>query len=173
MADEKKNQSEAQGEGKNKLAKLLLPIFAVVNVATLAGGGFLVYQGTLAYEPPVLREPAAFAQLLEERALDEGIVTPLLYTMPPFTVNLNGTPRRLIRVEMTFEMLDKAGFEEIVRTNPAVRDSVVRILNGKSFDEIETIQGKLFLKDQIAVALNQSLKEGVVKNIFFNEFLVQ
>jgi len=93
--------------------------------------------------------------------------------MPAFTVNLAGSPQRLIRVEMTFEMLDKDGFEEIVRNSPRARDEIVRILNAKTFDDVETIQGKLFLKDQIAVALNQSMKSGVVKDIFFNEFLVQ
>jgi len=29
------------------------------------------------------------------------------------------------------------------------------------------------LKDQIAVSLNQSLKSGVVKDIFFNDFIIQ
>ena len=96
-----------------------------------------------------------------------------MYTMPVFTVNLTGNPSRLIRIEMTFEMLDKDGFEEIVRNSPRARDEIVRYLNSKSFDDLETIQGKLALKDGIAVALNQSMKTGVVKDIYFNEFLVQ
>ncbi|RYZ69321.1 MAG: hypothetical protein EOP05_15020 [Proteobacteria bacterium] len=70
-------------------------------------------------------------------------------------------------------MLDKDGFEEIVRNSPAARDAIMRILNRKSFDDVETIQGKLFLKDQISVALNEAMKAGVVKDIYFNEFLVQ
>ena len=70
-------------------------------------------------------------------------------------------------------MLDKDGFEEVVRNSPAARDSIVRILNSKTYDDIETIQGKLFLKDQIAVTLNRSLDEGVVKDVYFGEFLVQ
>jgi flagellar protein FliL len=96
-----------------------------------------------------------------------------MYTMPGFVVNLAGSPRRLMKVEMTFEMLDKDGFEEIVRNSPSARDAIVRILNRKTFDDVETIQGKLFLKDQISVALNQAMKAGVVKDIYFNEFLVQ
>jgi flagellar protein FliL len=97
----------------------------------------------------------------------------VLYTMPVFTVNLAGQPRRLIRVEMTFEMLDKEGFEEIVRNSPLARDEIMRILNRTTFDDIETIQGKLSLKDKIAVTLNESFKAGVVKDIYFNDFIVQ
>lgn len=152
----------------------MLPIFAVLNLAVVGGGAFLAYKGTLGYRPPTLREPAALKELKEDRQKDGGGISErVMYTMPSFTVNLSGQPRRLIRVEMTFEMLDKEGFEEIVRNSPRARDEIVRILNGKSFDDIETIQGKLSLKDQIAVTLNQSMKTGVVKDIYFSDFLVQ
>lgn len=171
MADTNKDPAESQG-GTSGLGRFLLPLFTVVNLIAIGGGAFLVYKATLGFDPPVLREPAAFEELMEERDR-EKISDPVLYTMTPFTVNLAGTPRRLIRVEMTFEMLDKEGFEEIVRNSAPVRDAIVRILNAKTFGEIETIQGKLFLKDQIAVTLNESLRAGVVKDIYFNEFLVQ
>lgn len=170
MAEERENQ----GEGKPGLGKFLLPLFAVLNLTVVGAGAFLAYKGTLGHKPPVLREPAALEALKEERAGSPDVIRePITYTMPAFTVNLAGTPRRLIRVEMTFEMLDKEGFEEIVRNSPHVRDEIMRILNRKTFDDIETIQGKLALKDQIASNVNQTLRSGVVKEIFFNEFLVQ
>jgi flagellar FliL protein len=156
----------------NKLAALMMPLFAVANLVVVGGGAFLVYKSTLAYHPPTLREPAAISELEAARA--EGKTPePVMYTMPGFLVNLDGSPQRLIKVEMTFEMLDKEGFEEIVRNSPAARDEIVRILNRKKFDDVESIQGKLFLKDQITVALNRSLSSGVIKDIYFNQFLVQ
>lgn len=172
MASADNTQTEGQTAKKLDLAKFLLPFFAVLNLATLGGGAYLVYQSTLGYKPQVLREPAAFEDLKKERD-GRGFGEAVRYTMPVFTVNLADTPRRIVRVEMTFEMLDKDGFEEIVRNSPIARDQIVRILNRKTFDDLETIQGKLFLKDQIAVTLNKSLKAGVVKDIYFNEFLVQ
>lgn len=172
MAEEMENQGR---EGaKPGLGRFLLPVFAVFNLGVVGTGAFLAYQGTLGHNPPVLREPAALEELkLERDHSPDAIREPITYTMPSFTVNLAGSPRRLIRVEMTFEMLDKEGFEEIVRNSPRVRDEIMRILNRKTFDDIETIQGKLALKDQIAANLNQSLRAGVVKDIYFNEFLVQ
>lgn len=166
--------AEGSGEGKKRdLSKLMLPLFAVLNLAVVGGGAFLVYKSTLAYEPPVLREPAAAEALKKSAESAVAVSDPVMFTMPGFVVNLSGQPRRLIKVEMTFEMLDKDGFEEIVRNSPAARDAIVQILNRKSFDDVETIQGKLFLKDQIAVTLNQTMRAGVVKDIYFNDFLVQ
>jgi flagellar FliL protein len=171
-----KTEAPAEGQEKPKKSmagKLILPLFALLNMAVVGGGGYLAYMGTLGFQYPTAREPAAVKELKKERSAENGASARVQYTMPVFTVNLAGTPRRLIRVEMTFEMLDKEGFEEIVRNSPRARDEIVRILNGKTFDDVETIQGKLMLKDQIAVTLNQSLKAGVVKDIYFNDFIIQ
>ncbi|MNU01437.1 flagellar basal body-associated protein FliL [compost metagenome] len=53
------------------------------------------------------------------------------------------------------------------------RDQIVRILNDKNFSDLESIQGKLFLKDKIASEVNQLLRKGVVKDVFFSDFVVQ
>ena len=72
-------------------------------------------------------------------------------------------------------MLGKVGFEEIITTDnrAKARDRIVRALGEKSFAELETIQGKLFLKDRIAMEVNSILDKGVVKDIYFSEFVVQ
>ncbi len=157
---------------KKNLGKLMLPLFAALNLVVLGGGAFLTYKSTIAYTPPELTEAQAALEIKKEREIASAGPS-VMYSMPGFAVNMAGQPRRLIKVEMTFEMLDKDGFEEIVRNSPQVRDQIIRILNKKTFDDVETIQGKLFLKDQISVALNQQMKAGVVKDIYFNEFLVQ
>ena len=38
---------------------------------------------------------------------------------------------------------------------------------------VETVQGKLHLKNQIIAELNNELKKGVVKNVYFSELVVQ
>lgn len=172
MADPKENELEEQPKKKFDLAKILGIVMIVGNFAVIGGGAYLTYQNTMGYSPAVLREPAAIEQLKTDRDKDNQNAA-INYTLPPFTVNLAGNPRRLVRVEMTLEMLDEEGFEEVVQLNPAARDAIVRILNAKEFKDVETIQGKLFLKDQIAVTLNQHLKTGVVKDIFFSDFVVQ
>lgn len=174
MAEEKAT-GKAEGEGGGKKfdpTKILFGLFVAIDFAALGAGAFMTYKATLGWVRPSVREPAAIEALKKDRET-EGVRDSVLYTMPSFTVNLGGQPKRMIRVELTLEMLDKDGFEEIVTNSPAARDSIVRILNDKTYDDVETIQGKLFLKDQIAVTLNKSLKDGVVKDVYFNEFLIQ
>lgn len=175
MAEDKNAAAAApaSGDGGGKAGKFLGLLLAVGNMAVLGGGAFLAYKGTLGYQAPSIREPQAMEALRKERALASLKSEPILYSMEPFTANLGGSRRQTIRVAMTLRMLDHDGFEEVVANAPAARDAIFRILNEKTFPEVESVQGKLFLKDQIAVALNKSLKRAVVQDIYFSDFVVQ
>ncbi len=154
-------------------AKIAMFGFIALNLIINGGGLALVYMGTLGWNPPQITEEEAFKELTTE--LDEGMEHPLIYTMDKFTANLNGQPKRSIRLEINLEMLGQDGFEEVLTNDnkARARDSIVRILNDKTFSDLESIQGKLFLKDQIAVALNSILQKGVIKDIYFTDFVVQ
>jgi flagellar FliL protein len=162
---------DAAPKPKRDMGKLLGFAFAGLNILGLGAGVYMVFINTLGYTPPsqkdadLQREVASF-----EEKLKEGPVT---YTLDPFNTNLSGVPRRLIRVEMNLEMLDEEGFEEVIKLGAGARDGIVRILNGKSFDELESVQGKLELKNQIITQINGYLDKGVVKNVYFSDFVVQ
>jgi flagellar protein FliL len=163
---------QAKGEKKPLNIKLIMNVFLVI--ANLGVGGlglFWTYSATLGWIPPKITEEQLQAIRKEEVKIDD----PLIFTMDKFTVNLEGEPKRMVRIEVNLEMLNKDGFEEVFEsTNRArVRDKVVRLLGSKNFDDIETIQGKLFLKDRIASEVNSILNEGTVKEVFFTEFVVQ
>lgn len=156
---------------KKDFGKLLGLVFVAVNLLVCGGGAFLVYKSTLGYKPPKIsnedlnKELIAFRESLQQN--------PVIYQMDTITTNLDGLPRRLVRVEINVEMLDEEGFEEVMGLEGETKDRVVRILNGKKFQNIETVQGKLHLKNEIISSLNSSLKRGVVKNVYFSQFVVQ
>ena len=150
---------------------ILKSLFVLVNIGTMAGGSALIYASTVAHQPKAITEESAEAE--RKRKQEELEAHPVMYTMDPFAVNLDGVPRRFVRTVISVEMLDDKGFEEVVSLGAQTRDAIVRLLNGKTYGDLETIQGKLFLKDQIASVLNQQLKQGVVKDVFFSEFVVQ
>ena len=162
---------EQDQKPKKDLGKLLGFAFAGLNLGGLVAGAYLVFASTLGYTPPgqkdadVQRELAAF-----EKKLQQG---PVMYTLEPFNTNLAGVPRRLVRMEMNLEMLNEEGFEEVIKLGAGARDAVVRLLNSKNFTEIESVQGKLQLKNQIITQINGYLDKGVVKNVYFSEFVVQ
>lgn len=158
------------------LAAIMSVVFVAVNLAVTGGGAYLVYMATIAYEPPSIREEelAAIRKLASESGSSETDV-PLIFTMEKMTVNLNGEPRRLINVEVNLEMLNKESFEEVldIEKRAKVRDRIMSLLGEQSFADIEPIQGKLYLKDRIARELNSLLVHGIVKGVYFSEFVVQ
>ncbi len=181
MAENEDKKSEKAPAKKKLPVGLILQIgFALLNLSLTGLGGYWVYSATLGWHSPIISE----ARLADEKEANlkkhegsevDSDTGPLVYTMDKFTVNLEGEPKRTIRLEVNLEMLGKDGFEEVINSDnrAKARDRIVRILNGKSYDELETIQGKLFLKDKIAVEINSILDKGVVKDVYFSEFVVQ
>lgn len=98
---------------------------------------------------------------------------PVVFTLDPFTVNLGDDQEKIIQIEIALEMIDEDGFEEVVTMGSHARDTIVNILNGKSYDDISSIQGKLFLKDEIILALNQNLDRSFIKDLYFSRFMIQ
>lgn len=153
------------------IAKILGLVFAAVNVGVLGGGLFYIFTQTVGYEPPSLSETQALRQLADfHKKLEDQ---PAIYTMDPLSTNLDGVPRRLVRVQISLEMLDEEGFEEVMNLGAGARDSLMRLLNAKSFEELASVQGKLHLKNQIIAQMNGYMKRGVVKQVYFSDFVVQ
>lgn len=172
---EKASADEKDGKKKSLNMGLIMTIaFAVLNLAVMGGGAYLVYASTIGWHPPKVTETDLRTE--EEKQAEAGRdLAPYIYTMDKFTVNLDGEPKRSIRIEVNLEMLSQNGFEEVINTRnrARARDRIVRILNGQTFYELESIQGKLFLKNKIASEINSMLNDGVVKDVFFSDFVVQ
>lgn len=173
--------AEQKGEEKKdkkplNVMLILQAVFAVVNFVVVGGGAYMVYASTIGWHDPEISEEQLIEEKEKEETANETVgAGPLIFTLDKFTVNLNGEPRRTIRIEVNLEMLNKDGFEEIIdsKNQAQVKDRIVRILNDESFAELESIQGKLFLKDKIAMEVNNILDAGVVKDVFFSDFVVQ
>lgn len=145
--------------------------FMAMNLVCLGIGTYMVYEATLGVKHKSTSNEEAERELASFEETLRG--APVLYTMKSFNTNLEGVPRRMIGVDLSLEMMDEEGYEEVIGITPQARDSIMRILNGKTFDDIETVQGKLQLKNQIIAELNSYLKKGVVKNVYFNSLAVQ
>lgn len=167
MADEATNSAPSTGSPQ----KLFGFIFAGLNLAGLGVGAYLVYSSTLGVKEVSTGDKEAKVQVEKFEESLRG--DPVVYTMPTFNTNLEGVPRRLVRVEVNLEMLDEEGFEEVINKAPQAQDSINKLLNAKTFNDVETVQGKLQLKNQIIAELNGFLDKGVVKNVYFSQFVVQ
>jgi len=167
-----KKQETPPAKPKN-VGMILTAVFAVLNLGVMGGGAYLVYASTIGWQSPKITEEMLETEMSSKS--DDERYAPYIFTMDKFTVNLGGEPKRTIRLEVSLQMLGKEGYEEIMSpdSRAKARDKIVRVLNEKTFSELESIQGKLFLKDAIAMQVNSVLKEGVVKDVFFSDFVVQ
>ncbi len=166
-------QKEAAPAKSKNMGMILQIVFAVLNLAVMGGGSYLVYASTIGWNSPKITEEDALRELASIADAEES--APLIFTMDKFTVNLDGEPKRSIRLEVNLEMLSKDGFEEVMspESRAKARDRILRILNDKTFADLESMQGKLFLKDKIAGEINDILRKGVVKDVYFSDFVVQ
>ena len=171
MAEDKEDKKQEAPKKAFPVKAVLTIAFVVVNLAGSVGGLFLVYMATLGMERKHITEATELASL--KKTDEDKVPDSIIYTMEPLTVNLDGTPHRIIRAVISLEMMDDRGFEEVVRMGAQPRDQIVRLFNHKTFSDVESIQGKLTLKDEISTIVNSKLKDGIVKDVYFNEFVVQ
>ena len=105
--------------------------------------------------------------------LREELPTPLIYSLDPFSTNLGGAPQRYIHIGVHLEALGDKTLKELQDLKGSLRHSVIYILSELSFEELEGIQGKLRLKNQIIDQANALLQGAGVQNVYFSQLVVQ
>jgi flagellar FliL protein len=168
MADEKTEQKEAQPEEVKKKSFPKLIIFAVIGIV-LAGGGFFGWNMFMAGDPEEVQEAQT------SRKIEESNVA-ILCPLESFIVNLldkAGLGKRYLKVTMELEVNSEQDKGLVEKSTAKLRDTILLLLSGLSFSDINTIEGKVELKKWLLTRINQILGEGTVEKIYFSEFVVQ
>jgi flagellar FliL protein len=98
-----------------------------------------------------------------------------LITLEQFTVNLStspGTPSRFARVVVAVEVTSSEASSELTSKMAPVRNSIIDLFNSKRPADLQTGEGRNFLKEEIRNALNSFLVTGKVKGVYFSNFQV-
>ena len=130
---------------------------------------FIGAVGILAYNKSIKNTEA---RTVTQKAENVGIVCPL----KSFVVNLldkRGLGKRYLKVTLEVEVAKEEDRQLIDRSKPKIRDSILLLLSNQELNEINTIEGKLALKQDLLFKMKQILGEGVVRRIYFTEFIVQ
>ncbi|MGA9177302.1 MAG: flagellar basal body-associated FliL family protein [Desulfobacterales bacterium] len=162
MAEEKKEVKDAEKEQAPKKSKLKLIIIAVAVMLIGAGG---IY-GYSKYD----KEKKDNTEATKEKIM--SIVCPL----NSFVVNLQdktGVGKRYLKLTMQLEVGKEDDKLLIGNHNAQIRDTVLLLLSSQSLKEINTMEGKLELKQTLLSRMNQILGNNVVRGIYFTEFVVQ
>ncbi|HWF04243.1 MAG TPA: flagellar basal body-associated FliL family protein [Candidatus Angelobacter sp.] len=94
-----------------------------------------------------------------------------------FVVNLSdGEGRAYLRIGIDLAVENenpKSKSESKPVTVPVIRDSVITLLSTLQSDDLLTPEGKTKLKQDLIKSLNDRLPELKVREVYFNEFMVQ
>lgn len=164
-------------------------ILALLNtVAALAALGTFVYTRVM-FERPPITEQAERARLQQAHAKPERKPEEGMISYEKITVNIRpepgapepapGTSEQIkgkvhyATVEMSLEVLDLNRREELDKVKAVLMDRILYVLGKKSFHELVTVQGRFVLRSEIMEIANGLLGKPLVKNVFFNTFIVQ
>ncbi len=97
-----------------------------------------------------------------------------IVSLDSFVVNISDRERdRYLKLKTELELSMPELSDELDQRMPQIRDLIISLLGSKSFEEVRTIEGKNFLREEILLRINSLLVSGKVKRVFFTEFVVQ
>ncbi|MBV5338281.1 MAG: flagellar basal body-associated FliL family protein [Deltaproteobacteria bacterium] len=191
MAKEEQAPSEEAAEGGGKKKKMIIIIGAAVAVAIILGvvafmmlgkddkkakkeGEAAQTEGAAAGAHGAPAEaPAAGGH---GGAAAGGAASPAanIFPLEPFIVNIyDGQELRYLKVKVELEMVGPAVKGEIEGRLAPIRDSVLILLSAKTLQDIQDVQGKNALKDEILGAINKNIPPGKISKVYFTDFVVQ
>jgi flagellar FliL protein len=96
------------------------------------------------------------------------------YEFSNIVVNLSGAGgTRYLKASFTVEG-SKADFQQTITANKnQLLDVAISVLGSKSMDDLEGAGSKNMVRNDLLASFNQALKEPVVEELFFTEFVVQ
>jgi len=162
MAEEKEEVKDAEKDQAPKKSKLKLIIIGVV-VLLIGAGGFFGYSK---YKKGKNEKTEA------NKTEKVTIICPI----NSFVVNLldkQNVGKRYLKVTIQLEVGKEEDKLLIENHNPQLRDTILLLLSSQTLKEINTMEGKLELKQALLSRMKQILGDGVVRRIYFTEFVVQ
>lgn len=163
MAEEKEGSVEEGGAPKKKGKKLILLIIIIVVVLAAAGGGTFFFLSKKGGDSKT-----------EEKKKEDKPVEIVNFPLDPFVVNLSDVAgNRFLKVSIQLELANAKLLDLAKAKVPQMRDAIITLLTSKSSDTLVAPEGKLQLKDEITIRMNQVMGEGNVRNVFLTEFVMQ
>jgi len=168
-------EKDADAEGGEEIQvgkRSKLPLMlGILGVFIIGGGIGWAVSMLMAPADPAADEAAASSRDEDEKGT--SAVDTAMTNLGNFTVNLRSSAGgRVLQMEIQVES-DAESVEKIEGRMPQLRDSVILLASDYSYDELEGIDGKFRLKDDIHARVNAVLEPTQVRRVYFTEFVVQ
>jgi len=103
-----------------------------------------------------------------------GAAVSNIFPLEPFIVNIyDGQDLRYLKLKVELEMSGGGVKGEIESKQAPIRDAVLVLLTTKTLRDIQDLQGKNQLREEILNSLGKILTPGKVTRVYFTDFVVQ
>jgi flagellar FliL protein len=170
MAKEDQADVEVEEGGNKKLFIIIGAAVAVVLIGAIAA--FMLMGKGDKPQPVAEGQPAAESAHAATPVASDGAST--VYSLDPFIVNIyDGQELRYLKVRIEMEMASASVQPELEARLAAIRDAILVVLTTKTLQEIQDVQGKNQLREEILLSVSKIVAQGKVTRIYFTDFVVQ
>ena len=161
-----KTEEQPEATPKKKGNKLVLILaFILLAAAFVFGGSYLANKY-------ILPKKAEAAKNDKTTISKDEVLVPI----SKFVVNLSGNSNnyQYIRLKVSCLVADKDASENLTKSMPLVRDSVISVLNSKTANDLlEANEGINNLKTAIKDKINQEYGQTIVKQVYITDLVIQ
>lgn len=178
MAEKKEKDGE---EGKEAAPKSKKKLFIIIGVVILllgsVGGYFLMSSGKKATdsESDEATDESSEGGDSEGEAghgKGKGGLSGSIIPLDTFIVNLQ-VKGSFLKVTIQLEFGEPGQPNTLESDMPKIRDSIIRIMSGKTAQDILSTEGKEKLREEVKDGVNEAMGSEDVVNVYFTEFIVQ
>jgi flagellar FliL protein len=163
-----RNITELGGHSMSKKVLIIVIALAVVLVGLFGAGFFMMWNKMNAMQTAVPAAENGGAETTETAAMG------VMYPLNTFIVNLaDKGGNRYLRTTIHLELGATMTVEEMDKRLAIIRDKILMILPSKSFADISGPDGKTAIREEILAALNETLGEEAIANLYFTELVIQ
>ncbi|MBF0621695.1 MAG: flagellar basal body-associated FliL family protein [Magnetococcales bacterium] len=167
MADDFEGEGGEEGGGGLSIVKILL----IALPALLLGAGAGFFLGGSMTEQSIAEAEIVDPEGAKE---DPSEMVGEIYKLDPFVVNLN-EPRgnRYLKTTIQLELDTPELRPELERRQPQIQDMILALLASKTTKDLQALEGKFRLREELLSRINTALVHGNVKRVYFTEFVIQ
>ncbi len=157
-------------------------ILGLVNALVIAGVlGLFVYTKMIYKRPPITeaqeRQRLSKAQhKTEVMHLQKKGIVPLdsiTANLDPYTGADGKQKFHYVSISLSVEIRDEKEIHKFDEIKPIVLDQILQQLGKKTFEDLNQVQGRYLFRSLIIDATNAYLKEPIVTEVYFTDFILQ
>jgi len=181
VADPKESSSESGEPAAGGSSKLMMGLLGL-NMVVMIAVAVVLFLGQKKQSQQQTLEQVAEGSAAESGAApaaapakgsEAGAAQARFFAVGDFTANLSGpASSSYVKVTVNFEISADADEEEMKQRRPQFRDKVISLLNSKRAVDLQSAEGRNYLKEEIKTVANTFVKKGKVEGVYFSAFVI-